>query len=101
MPSDLPKRLPDVGPVLAAGPLADAVVAAIRSENPDVTVEDRGSYLRVRAPGTCHVTLAAITRQLGHRIEIPTDLEAIMPSFLGHIAFDDESVTWSRRERRR
>ncbi len=49
-----------VGPVLQAGTIGSAVVAAIRDLNQDVLVMDRGAYLRVLVPGRCIVTREAI-----------------------------------------
>jgi hypothetical protein len=46
MAAERPHASECVGPVLAAGPVADAIVAAIRRENDGVEVTDRGSYLR-------------------------------------------------------
>jgi toluene monooxygenase system protein D len=84
-----------VGPILHAGPRADALIAAIRAENRDVEVLDRGAYVRVSAPGRCKLTRAAVERFLGEPFELPSDLEAMMSSFAGRIAIDDAEVIWS------
>ena len=42
-----------VGPVLEAGEVASALIAAIREGNRDVEIVDRGSYLRVLCPQRC------------------------------------------------
>jgi toluene monooxygenase system protein D len=84
-----------VGPVLHAGPHADAVIAAIRAENADVEVLDRGAYVRVSAPARCRLTRAAVERVLGEPFELPADLEAIMSSFAGKIAVDESEIVWS------
>jgi hypothetical protein len=83
-----------VGPVLEASDSGRAVVAAIRKLNTDVTVVDRGAYLRVLVPRRCVVTRQAIERALGHKFELPLDLEALMPSFKGRITMDDERAEW-------
>jgi toluene monooxygenase system protein D len=83
-----------VGPVLEASDSGRAVVAAIRDLNSDVTVLDRGGYLRVLVPGRCVVTRQAIERALGHGFELPIDLEAVMPAFKGRITIDGERVEW-------
>jgi hypothetical protein len=83
-----------VGPILHAVPRADAVVAAIREENPDVRVVDRGAYLRVLAPRRCHVTRAALERHTGGAFELPGDLEALMSSFKGRFEVSEGSATW-------
>jgi toluene monooxygenase system protein D len=84
-----------VGPVLEAGEVAAAVIAAIREENPTVEVLDRGSYLRVRCPDRCQVTRAAIEGALGRGFRLPGDLEAIMPSFSGRMVLGEDRVSWS------
>jgi hypothetical protein len=84
-----------VGPVLAAGPRAAAVVAAIRADNVGVEVLDRGSYLRVSVIGRCRLTRAAVEALLGEAFELPADLEAIMPSFAGKISIDDAEAIWT------
>ena len=83
-----------VGPVLETGEVADAVIAAIRGLNPNVVVQDRGSYLRVLVPGRCVVTSHAIAAALGRPFCLPGDLELIMPSFKGRFEVSDERATW-------
>lgn len=83
-----------VGPVLQAGPLAAAVIAAIRDENGAVEVIDRGSYLRVLVPGRCRVSRAAIERHVARPVRLPADLELIMASFRGRFAVDEEGAEW-------
>jgi toluene monooxygenase system ferredoxin subunit len=83
-----------VGPVLHASGRASAVVAAIREENADAEVLDRGAYLRVLAPSPCRVTRAAIERHAGVPFALPGDLEALMPSFKGRLEITDSAVVW-------
>lgn len=83
-----------VGPVLEASSSGRAVVAAIRQLNADVTVLDRGGYLRVLVPRRCVVTRQAIEHALGHRFELPLDLEALMPAFKGRIDMNGERAEW-------
>lgn len=83
-----------VGPVLQRGPTADAVIAAIRDENPGVTLLDRGSYVRVLVPRRCAVSRAAIERQAGRAFRLPGDLEAIMSSFKGFFRVDEDGAAW-------
>ena len=83
-----------VGPVLEAGEVALAVIAAIREQNPAVEILDRGSYLRVRCPDRCAVTRDAIEGALGRSFRLPSDLEAIMPSFTGRMVLDEDQVSW-------
>jgi len=93
-PSSAPAVHP-AGPVLVAGEVADAIVAAIREENRGAAVVDVGSYLRVSVPGACRVSRAAIERALGRPFHLPGDLERAMASFQGSIAIGDDEVEWS------
>lgn len=83
-----------VGPVLEAGEVARAIVAAIRSQQADVQVQDRDAYLRVLVSSRCHVSRSAIERELGRAFELPGDLERVMPSFKGAFHVTDEGATW-------
>ena len=52
-----------VGPVLEAGPTAWAVIAVMRRLHPDLSLLDRGAYLRVSVPGRCVLDLAELERR--------------------------------------
>jgi toluene monooxygenase system ferredoxin subunit len=84
-----------VGPVLEAGDVARAVILAIQKLNPEVCVQDRGSYLRVLARRSCTVTSRAIEVELGRPFALPGDLEQIMPSFKGVLTVSEDVVTWT------
>jgi toluene monooxygenase system ferredoxin subunit len=84
----------DVGPVLQAGPIADAVLGAIRALNADVRVLDRGAYLRVLCPRRCVVTRAAIEARTGAPFRLPGDLELVMSSFKGRFAVSEDDASW-------
>jgi toluene monooxygenase system protein D len=84
-----------VGPVLEASESGRAVLAAIREQNREVEVEDRGAYLRVLVPDRCVVTRPAIERALGRPFRLPMDLEPLMPAFKGLLKISEESVEWS------
>lgn len=83
-----------VGPVLQVGPAATAVAQAIVERNPRARVLDRGSYLRVAAPGRCVVARDAIERHLGRAFRLPGDLETIMPSFVGRFVVSEDEACW-------
>ena len=83
-----------VGPVLMAGPVADAIVRAIRDANRDVRVIDRGSYLRVLCQDRCTLSRAAVEAALHRRFVLPGDLELVMSSFKGHFHVDDDEACW-------
>ena len=84
-----------VGPVLVAGAIADAIIAAIRRENDGVEVIDRGSYLRVLVPARCGVSRAAIESALSRSFRLPGDLEQVMPSFRGRFQVSEDQASWS------
>jgi toluene monooxygenase system protein D len=83
-----------VGPVLQAGALANAIVAAIRDLNNDVTVLDRGAYLRVLAPQICIVTRVSIEKHLGRPVRFPGELETVMSAFKGAIRLTQDEAVW-------
>ena len=83
-----------VGPVLQATPFADAVVAAIQDENDDVDVRYEGAYLRVRVPGVCRLSRAAIVAITGRDVQFPGELEVIMSSFAGVMQLTDRTALW-------
>jgi len=84
-----------VGPVLESGNTASAIVAAIKTLNENVEVQDRGSYLRVLVPRRCVVTRIAIEQALGTPFLLPGDLERVMPSFKGRFAVSDDKAMWT------
>jgi hypothetical protein len=83
-----------VGPVLISGVCADAVVSAIRAENPTVQVLTQAGYLRVLVPERCQVSASSIERELGRPFVLPRDLELIMPSFKGKLRVTGASAVW-------
>jgi toluene monooxygenase system protein D len=90
------ERTPVVGPVLQATTFGRAVVAAIQTENDDVTVQDEGAYIRVHTPRVCRLTKAAVEVQLGDAVRFPGDLEVAMPSFAGLVEMTETTATWWR-----
>ncbi|HXU02654.1 MAG TPA: MmoB/DmpM family protein [Polyangia bacterium] len=93
-PSDTPDRRDWVGPVLQPGPIADAVIAAIREQNAGAEVVDRGSYLRVLCARRCRVTRAVVERHRGGAFRLPMDLEAVMSSFKGRLSMSEDEACW-------
>lgn len=83
-----------VGPVLQAGRIADAVVAAIRELNRGARIIDRGAYLRVLVPGRCVVTRECIERHAQDSFVFPSDLESVMSSFKGRLSMTDDAACW-------
>ena len=83
-----------VGPVLAAGAIAGAVVTAIRADNPEVEIVTRGDRVHVRSPGRCVMMRARVEAALGHGFRLPLDLEAVMPWFRGWLRMTEETAEW-------
>lgn len=87
-----------VGPVLESGEAAEAVLAAIRADNHDVEVLDRGAYVRIGVPGRCVLRRATVETALGRAFSMPADLERIMPAFAGSFLWTDELASWQAEE---
>ena len=84
-----------VGPVLRMSDDVDGIVAAIRDDNPDrdVSVTDRGAYVRIEAPGFLRVTRESVARHLGKDFELRR-LETLMSAFAGRINNKTDEITW-------
>ena len=89
-----------VGPVLQAGTMANAIVAAIKDLNQDVLVVDRGAYLRVLVPQRCVVTRFAIEKHLGRTIRFPGELETVMSAFKGALQLNQDDAAWQLQRAR-
>ena len=83
-----------VGPVLQSGPVANAIIAAIKDLNQDVMVVDRGAYVRVLVPRCCLVTRSAIETHLGRPFRFPGELETIMSAFKGSLQLNQDDAAW-------
>jgi toluene monooxygenase system protein D len=80
-----------VGPVLTGGPIAEAAIEAAEIDNPDaeITVDDKGAYVRITCNGEMLLTARTMAEVLGHSFEI-SDLEINMGSFAGQIESHDD-----------
>ena len=87
------------GPDLFAGELGQAVIEALREDNPELEVRDWGAYLRASAPARCVLRRAAVERRIGRPFALPGDLERIMPSCQGRISIADDEVVWAAETR--
>lgn len=94
MTDDKPDTYDRVGPVLQSGPVANAIVAAIKDLNQDVMVVDRGAYVRVLVPQSCVVTRSAIEKHLGRAFRFPGELEGVMSSFKGFLQLNQDDAAW-------
>ncbi|WP_366526291.1 MmoB/DmpM family protein [Mycobacterium sp.] len=86
-----------VGPVIRGidGEIAEAVVAAIEADNPgaDVTVDDKGGYVRISVPHRCVLTRRSLEEELGREFPL-TDLEPALSAFAGRIKQTDDQWVW-------
>lgn len=82
-----------VGPVLQAGEFADAVIEAIRDDNPGKTVQvhTRASYVRIEVDGECTVRRETVQAKLGRPFKM-SEMELNMPSFAGQIETGNEQI---------
>jgi toluene monooxygenase system protein D len=94
MMEDLVQSHNRVGPVLQAGTMANAIIAAIRDLNQDVLVVDRGAYVRVLVPQQCLVTRSAIEKHLGRSVRFPGELETVMSAFKGSLQLNQDDAAW-------
>jgi toluene monooxygenase system protein D len=94
MTGEAPEIYDRVGPVLQSGPLANAIIAAIKDLNRDVMVMDRGAYVRVLVPQYCVVTRSAIEAHLGRSFRFPGELETVMSAFKGSLQLNQHEAAW-------
>jgi len=85
-----------VGPVLRMSDDIDAIIAAIRDDNPGTEIEviDRGAYVRIQAEQRMKVTRASIERHIGRNFEM-RQLEPMMSAFAGRIETTSDAILWS------
>ncbi len=94
MTAQSPGSHDSVGPVLQSGPVANAIIAAIKDLNQNVLVVDRGAYVRVLVPQCCVVTRSAIEAHLGRPFRFPGELETVMSAFKGSLELNQEDAAW-------
>lgn len=84
-----------VGPILRMSDEVDAVIEAIRDDNPDREIEviDRGAYVRVQADGYLVVTEESLQRHLGSDFRIRS-LEVMLTAFAGRIKTASDQIEW-------
>ena len=84
-----------VGPVIRAGDLAEAVIDAVAEDNPhsEVTILDRGDYVRIHTERECRLTKSSLEKHLGRDFDLAL-LEAEMPSFKGRMRSKWDEMVW-------
>jgi hypothetical protein len=83
-----------VGPVLRAGEIAKAVIAAIREKNREVIILERSGYVRVSVAARCVLHREDVEKHLAQSFVLPRDLELVMPSFSGRIKVNADMAVW-------
>jgi toluene monooxygenase system protein D len=83
----------NVGPIVRAGEVAEAVAEAAIIDNPDkeVTVEANGAYSRIYTNGELIITRETIEEELGYTFKM-TDLEVNLASFAGRIEVTEDQA---------
>ncbi|WP_233149924.1 MmoB/DmpM family protein [Kineosporia sp. A_224] len=86
-----------VGPVVRGldPNLAEAVITAIETDNPDadVLVDDQGGYIRIGTPNVCRMTRASLEDALGRTFKLH-QLEPQLAGFAGRMKLTDDEVVW-------
>jgi toluene monooxygenase system protein D len=86
-----------VGPVVRGmdADLAEAVITAIETDNPDVDVEvdDQGGYIRIHTPNHCRMTRASLEDALGRTFPLHR-LEPSLAGFAGRMNVSDDEIVW-------
>jgi toluene monooxygenase system protein D len=84
-----------VGPVIRAGALAEAVIAAVEEDNPghDVVVVDRDDYVRIHTSQRCRLSRASLEKHYGQRYPLSL-LEIDMPAFKGRLRTRMDEYVW-------
>lgn len=91
-----------VGPVIRGvdGEMINAVIEAAEIDNPgrEITVEDRGGYVRVHAEGRFRLTRRTMEELLGRPFPL-AELEPSLSAFAGRLQQNDDELVWSLHDR--
>ena len=82
-----------VGPILNGGDVAQAAIEAAEWDNPDkeITVDDKGAYVRIAAEGELILTRASMEEVLGRHFEM-REIEIHLGSMAGQIEVTPEQI---------
>jgi toluene monooxygenase system protein D len=94
------ERNNSVGPVLRSGEMADAVIQALKEDNPgkEFVIQDHLAYIRIETEGECIVRRATLERALGRPFQMP-ELEVNLTSFAGRIETTDDTMRFYLEKR--
>jgi len=88
-----------VGPILRMSDDIDAIIAALRDDNPDqeIRVIDRHAYVRIEGDPPLLLTRKSIEAHMGREYPM-REIEMMMSSFSGVIdSTSSEQFIWSRK----
>ena len=93
MQDDEPQR--GVGPVVNKGEIGEAILDAIKIDNPgkSVKTQEHDSYVRIQVAGECLVKFSTVSEMLGTEVT-SSQLEQNMPSFEGFIRVTSTQMKW-------
>jgi toluene monooxygenase system protein D len=83
------------GPLLRSGEVTEALIEALREDNPgkQINVADHGGYIRVEGEGGLTLNRATAEYMVGRPFSMQ-ELEIYMTGFSGKIYTTTESVRW-------
>ncbi|MEV5408771.1 MmoB/DmpM family protein [Thermopolyspora sp. NPDC052614] len=96
MPSPTnPARRRTAGPLLRSGDTTDAVIEALREDNPgsELLIQDHGGYLRIEGEDGLLLRRETAERALGRPFRMQ-EIELLMAGYSGMIALTEESARW-------
>ena len=82
-----------VGPIFNGGDVAQAAVEAVEWDNPDkeITIDDKGAYVRISADHELILTRASMEEALGRKFEM-REIEIRLGSMAGQIEVTPEQI---------
>jgi toluene monooxygenase system protein D len=85
-----------VGPVIQAGEFADAVVEALKTDNPgrEIRLFHRGSYVRILSERRLKLRRESLERELGRPVRFPGEVEVNLSAFAGRIRTSSDEIEW-------
>ena len=83
----------NVGPIIRAGDMVEAVIDTAEIDNPgkEIRVSDKGAYVRIEADDELILTHETLEEQLGRPFNMQ-ELEINLASFAGQIRTDEDQV---------
>ncbi len=85
-----------VGPVIQAGEFADAVIEALKVDNPnkEIKIFHRGSYVRILGEKHLELRKESLEEALGRAVRFPGEVEVNLSAFAGRIRTASDKIEW-------